>query len=382
MKKISLAFCLILIFADILIAGNHPNIFLNQNEIEVIKAKVSAGKDPWKTNYSKIISEANSALNQSPLSVTKSGINSHDYYTMKPYNWSNNMHSPCGDTCCDGLVNPKADRADYKASIKFGKAIRALGLGYAFVGDKKYADKAIALINVWCLDAGTYMTPKLFSSQGIEQFITFPGVFYGADLIYNYPGWDATKKTAFLKWVKRFGVSVSKVSYSNNVEDWRQVFVASAGVLCDDIALQSHAFNAFKSELSSHIGSKGQMTKELARTNSLEYSTYSLLAMTEVAEIAKHQGINLYGYTVSGRNLELAWDYHVPYVLNPSSWPKEQISSYKGANCALYELAYAQKQKSTYMQVMNKYGRPMYEDRTMGPVTFTHSAGLEVIPVD
>ena len=356
----------------------HPNSFLNQNEIEAIKAKVSAGQQPWASAYSSMLSKANSALSQAPLSVTFTGSSSHDYYVMRPYDWSNNMPSPCGATSCDGYINPKADREDYTTVTKFGGAIRDLGLGYAFTGQAKYADKAISLIKVFCLDAATYMTPKL-GPNGIEHFITFPGLFYGADLIYNYPGWNASEKSAFLKWCTDFGNNVLPKHYSNNWEDWRQVFMASCGALTDNSTFKNNAFNNFKADLSSHIGSSGQMSKELGRTKSLSYSTYALVAMTEVAELARHQGVDLYGYTVSGRNLELAWDYHVPYVLNPSSWPREQISTYKGENCALYEVANMIKPKSTYQQVMAKYS--MWESRVMGYTNFTHHYGLDVTPV-
>jgi len=356
----------------------HPNSFLNQNEIEAIKAKVAAGQQPWKSAHSSMLSKANSALNQSPLSVTFSGSSSHDYKVTSPYNWSNNMPSPCGATHCDGLINPKADREDYSTVTKLGGAVRDLGLGYVFTGDSKYANKVIALIKVFCLDAGTYMTPKL-GSNGIEHYITFPGLFYGADLIYNYSGWNASEKSAFLKWCTDFGNNIVGRHYSNNWEDWRQVFMGTVGQLTDNSSFKSNAWNNFKADLSGHIGNSGEMSKELGRTTSLSYSTYALVAMTEVAELAKHQGVDLYGYTVGSDNLEKAWDYHVQYVLNPSSWPREQIKTYNGANTALYELANNYKPKSTYQKVIAKYN--MWESRVMGYTSLSHHFGLDVKPV-
>ena len=357
-------------------AATKPGIYLNQAEIDGIKAKIAAGQSPWKAAFDKAKIEADGYLTQTPLSVTYSGSTSHDYYTMKPYDWSNNMPSPCGATHCDGYVNPEADRADYFAAIKLGAAVRALGLGYAFTGDPRYADKAVVLIRVWCLDPATYMTPKVFGSQAIEQFVTFPGLFYGADLIWNYPGWNSTDRQRFGSWVQTFAAHAATLSYTNNWENWRQVLVASGGALAGDSTLLSNAFSAFKTGLATFIGSDGRMPKELGRTLSLDYSIYALNAMTQVAEIARHNGVDLYSYTSSGRNLELAWDFHVKYLLDPSSWPWEQYKAYNKDGVALYEIAYARKQKSTYMSVITKYGRPMYEQRTMGPTTLTHSLPL------
>lgn len=351
-------------------AEEHPNMYLNKEEIVGIKQYF--GSEPWSSEYTKLMRSAAEALNQQALSVTFQGKTTHDYYTQKPYDWSNNMPSPCGSTHCDGIINPLADRGDYEAAIIFGRTVRTLGLAYAFTEDARYADKAIELINTWCLNPDTYMNPEVFGSQGIEQYITFPGAFYGADLIYDYPGWDPVEKQEFLDWVYDFANDASSLHYTNNWENWRQVFVSSAGALLHNQELMDNAFNNFKTDLTSHIDSSGRMSKELGRTKSLSYSTYALNAMTQVAEIARHQGSDLYNYAVGGRSLKTAWDYHARYVISPSSWPYQQISAYKGENTGLYELAHLRVQE--YNNVLNKY-RPIQETRTMGPVSLTHAFG-------
>jgi hypothetical protein len=354
-----------------------PAVYLSQGEVVAIKAKLAAGHEPWTTAFNKLKADADGYLGQAALSVTLQGSSGNSYYTMKPYDWSNNMPSPCGGTHCDGYVNPKADRGDYMAAIKLGAAVRALGLGYAFTGNSKYADKAIYLIRAWALNPDTYMKPEVFTSQAIEQYVTFPGLFYGASQIWSYPQWSATEKQQFSNWAKSFAGDATALSYGNNWENWRQVFIASAGALTNDQTLLNHAFSAFKSVLSDHIGSDGRMEKELGRTLSFDYSMYALNAMTQAAEIARHHGVDLYGYTSSGRSLELAWDFHVPYLLNPASWPWEQIKAYDKDGVAIYELAYTRERKSGYMSVITKYGRPLNESRTMGPTTLTHSLGTQ-----
>lgn len=355
------------------LAGPNPRVYLNAAEIAAIKAKVSAGQEPWKSAYAKMKSDADAALNQAALSVTKSGSTSHDYYTMKPYNWANNMPSPCGATHCDGRINPKADRADYEASMKVSAAVRALGLGYAFTGDARYADKAIALLRVWALDAATYMSPKVFNSQAIEQFVSFPGLFYGADLIWNYPGWNAAEKTAFAAWTKAFTTDAAGRTYPANWDSWRQAFVASGAALIGDAALMNSAWAAFKADVAKKIDPTGRMPQETGRTLSLDYSIYAINAMTQVAEIARHNGVDLYGYSSGSRNLERAWDFHTPYLINPGGWPYEQIKAYNKDGVAIWELAYMRTKNPEYLKVINKYGRPMFEKRTMGPTTLTHS---------
>ena len=203
-----------------------------------------------------------------------------------------------------------------------------------------------------------------------------PSLFYAADLIWNYPGWSDTEKNAFKAWTKELIVSAKTWQRDQNYENWRLVLISSASVMADDSANRTYAFNKWKELIPNQINTKGQMFLELDRGTSLSYSTYALNAMIQTAEIARHNGVDLYNYKLQdGRNLELALDYHAQYVTNSSTWPYKQATSYSGDNAALYELAYSFKQKSSYMDVITKWGRPMYEVRVMGPITLTHAFG-------
>ena len=134
------------------------------------------------------------------------------------------------------------------------------------------------------------------------------------------------------------------------------------------------------------MDAQGKMVHELIRVTSLDYSMYAVNAMIQVAEIARHHpelGYDLYDYKLSdGRGLEKALDFHVPYVYDPNAPQKwislgyKQQGGYDGAtkgNAQVYELAYAWKQKSSYMGCINRWKRPMYEIRNMGPITLTHA---------
>jgi len=164
-------------------------MYLSLDEIKAIKARVDANEEPWKTAYYAMISEANSVLKEQPPSVTYGGKippngTKHEYYSALPYK-------------SDGVFNPDSDRTDYQSAIKLGRDVRILGLAYAFTGEGKYADKALEFIRVWSIDPSTKMNPGFTDSNGqsyIELSITLPGMFYGADLIWNYQGWTPADK--------------------------------------------------------------------------------------------------------------------------------------------------------------------------------------------
>lgn len=343
-------------------ASGHPNMYLDKSEIDAIKTSITSGgpvleeQKPWKIAYDNLMVDANTALNANIQSVTYGG-----------------PIPPSGDIHDEYTID--SDRTDYSALINVSKYVRSLGLAYAITGNSKYAEKALVFIRKWTIDPDTKMNPK-FTTYGsrIELSITMPGMFYGADLIWNYPGWDNAEKEEFKKWTRQMIASAKTWSAEQNFENWRLVFISSASIITEDQNSRNYAFAKWKDIISSQMDTDGKMVLELNRETSLSYSLYAVNAMIQTAEIARHYGVDLYNYKLEdGRGLELALDYHARYVINPSLWQYSQTRTYDGANAALYELAYKFKQKPSYLAAMNRWGRPMYETRTMGPVTLTHS---------
>lgn len=375
------------------ITVSHPNMFVSSDEIEDIKAKID--QEPWKSAYEKMIKDANIALNVKPPSVTYKGKtpssgDRHDYYTENPYGgWKNcscaqhmkkcSEINCCGNAWCDGKINLDQDRTDYEYVLLLGNSVRNLGMAYAFTGDKKYADKVLDFINTWCVNPTTKMNPKFTNDQSrIEISITIPGMFYGADLIWNYPGWNANDKQKFKEWVSDMIKSAKTWSRDNNWEGWRLVLISAASVITEDEDSRNYAFDKWKEAIPIQIGTDGKMVQELHRTLSLFYSVFGMNALTQTTEIARHYNVDLYNYkTPDGRGLELALDYHAPYIALKKPWTAgKQIRPYKGEGATVYELAYKFKQKPSYEDVIKKWGRPMYELRIIGPVTLTHGVAF------
>lgn len=362
-------------------AASHPNSYLNAAELAAIKGRVQAGDAPWAAAHSALIADADAALGLSPGSVTKQGSTGHDYYTEAPYCGWDPASSPCGASCCDGQINPNADRGDYVAAIAVSHAVRDLGLAYALTGKTAYADKAVTLIRVWCLDSATYMTPKATNGQSeIELAITIPGMFYGADLMWSYSGWPATQRTAFIQWTRDFATSFKTRRTSldeANFGDWRLVFLANAAVITEDPDLMAYVVGHYRQLTPNQIDAGGVLVKEIGRTKSLDYATYAANAIIQVAEIARHHGVDLYNYQAAdGRgSIHKAMRWLAPYVKTPSTWPHPQISAYTGANAAAFELAYFAWGEAPMLDAINRWGRPVVDIRTAGHLTLTHARG-------
>lgn len=352
-------------------------MFVNRDDIAAIKKHIQEGLEPWASAYTQMIEDADKALEQESVTVTRKGDGRHEYWTDPPYRGWNKVDKT-GPDARDGQINPESDRGDYMAAIALDNAVRHLGLAYAFTDDPIYAKKAVDLLRVWCVDAKTYMEPKLTNGQSpIELYITMPGMIYGGYLVLESGVWDKGVKDGWLDWVRAFSSDVRAVEHTNNFENWRLVLLSTAGVTLGDQALLDEVFEKWRSIIDWQMSPGGGMVHETGRTKSLDYSTYALNAMSLTAEIARQQGVDLYGYTLDdGRGLEFTLDHHAPFVVNPETWPHEQIAPYKGDNAAIFELAYARFQKPEYKAAIERWGRPMFEKRIMGPVTLTHGVAF------
>lgn len=354
--------------------ATHPNMFLNQKEIYAIKTRLN--REPWRTAYNKFVTKDIPAAINTPIqSVTFSGRKSHDYYTENPYS-------------SDGVYNPNADRKDYESAIKLRDAVRTLGLAYAISNDSvkkvQYANKALQLINGWCLDSATYMTPKYTNEQSrVELSQLMPGMFYGAELIWNYSGWNVARKNQFIQWVKNFVNSAKSWAgkYDNNWELLRLIALASGSVIIEDSSIINYVVSRFKTEIVRQTNTRGVTIKETGRTRSFTYCHLTIQEFLHIAEIIRHYNIDLYNYkTSTGQCIELTLDWIAPYGAHKLKWPYKEISwktTYQVYS--LYELAYRFKQKQSYKDAINyknpSYGitgRPLYDMRDMGPVTLTH----------
>ena len=345
----------------------HPNMYINAGEIEIIKGKIASNQQPWKAAYDKMMSQANGSLRTPIQSVTFGGKipssgDMHDYFTEGPY-------------LSDGVYNPKADRTDYTSAIKMRDSVRSLGMAYAFTGDSKYADKAVQLIRAWAIDPDTKLNPKFTNMQShIEIAITMSGMFYGIDLIWNYPGFGSGDKEAIKSWAKNFSNSGKTFSSNENFDLWRLVFISSASVIAEDTDSLNYVFDRWKYDINDQMDTEGKIIREINRPTGLGYSISGVNGFIITAELARHYGVDLYNYKTSDdKGLELTLNFHAPYVINPSTWPRKQIRPYIGQNAGTYELAYSWKKKDSYKNAISRWGRPMYEDRALGYVTLTHT---------
>ena len=80
-----------------------------------------------------------------------------------------------------------------------------------------------------------------------------------------------------------------------------------------------------KKRIAPQFTQEGKLPLELARTRSLHYSIYALLAAYDVAEMARCVGIDLWNYSDGGKGLRSATDFLKPYYRKVDSWTLPEL---------------------------------------------------------
>ena len=370
---------------------DRPVIFISPAEVRAARAKVEAGKEPWKTSYEKLMDDADSALDATPKSVVDNGApvktdDAHKYGSDAPYQGK------------DGVYSDDINRHDYLIALDMKDWIRDTAQAYAFSREDKYAEKAIDLLHHWFLKEDTRMYPSVINygphtedlkgQNSIEHYIFLPAMFYGAALVSGHPYWEekeGASEEALLGWVRTFQKSLETGPHGGTTGDeiykwWTTTRAITAALLGDEEGLQA-AFDEWRSTALKDYNERGTFEAERVRTRGLFYSLSAENALTLGAEVARHHGVDLYQYVGDKEGpdksvLRRAYDFHAEYIIDPSEWPwKERKGlerSEREYGLVGYELAYSYWQDDQYLEAIQKFGRPIHDWRVLGWVTLTH----------
>ena len=324
------------------------------------KAKIAATTDEAAGKaLKKLIADADKALAVTPPSVMQktkvppSG-DKHDYMSIAPYYWPNPA-TPDGLPYVrkDGKVNPesRAEAANDTLRARLvGTTVETLALGYFFTGDEKYAEHAAKVLRTWFLDSATKMTPHFRFAQAIPGvndgrgtgLIEARGLADAADaaiLLVGSKHWSAADQQAlqawgevYFEWLLGSKNGQDERAAKNNHGTWYDVqAVKWALVLGRKDKGKEMCAEAATRRIELQIAPDGKQPLELVRTASFSYSCFNLLALSTLAGLSEHAGVDLWHYkTTDGRSIRAAVDFLVPYLgKNPKPWTMQQIHESK-----------------------------------------------------
>jgi hypothetical protein len=328
-------------------------IYVDFYKIEKVKKQVQKGDQKYLPAYTRLLEKAEMALAEKSPSVTDkkrvppSG-DKHDYLSMGPYWWPDTT-KPGGLPYIrrDGEVNPetRGEFVDTDAKNKLFSNVETLGWAYYFSGEKKYAEKALQLLETWFVNPETRMNPNLNFAQGIQGrmdgrgigIIDWSGInkIISPIQILNAHGIlpETTKILLFewfeeyLDWLLNSEYGRDEDDYFNNHGTWYDVQVVGIQMMLGKIEMAKTRLEQAKTKrIVSQIEPDGSQPLELERTKSLGYSTMNLRGFLHLAFMGEKLGVGLWNFeSEDGRSIQKALGFLLPFAQGEKKWEYQQL---------------------------------------------------------
>lgn len=330
------------------------------------EAKSKVTTDSYASVYKKILQDADTALHEGAYSVMQKTLmptsgSKHDYLSIGPYWWPDITKADgLPWVRKDGKVNPltREGSTDYENKEKMFDNTYKLALAYFFSDKKKYANKAIELLEIWFLNSDTKMNPNLNFAQGIPgensgrgigiiEFADVTKILESIEILESNAAMDFKTSqglrnwfTDYLLWLQTSENGIFEKNTKNNHGTHYDAQRVSILIFLNRIDEARDVLEAVKTErIAKQIAPNGAQQFELERTKALSYSTMNLKGFTELAIYGKKLGVDLWNYKANnGASIMAAYSYLKPYASDEKAWDYKQITDIKKATIKLKEL--------------------------------------------
>jgi hypothetical protein len=322
-------------------------------ELMRVRERVRAGDPALIPAVQALRAAADQAVRAAPIAVTDKKTllpptnDPHDYFSLSPYWWPDST-KPNGLPYIrrDGVTNPESKRdLDQPRVAALGDRTFTLALAYYLTGQEAYAAAAARQIRTWFLDPATRMNPHLRFAQlvrgnpnergsGIIDTRWFIEVVNAVGMLQGSRHWAAQDEARlrawfadYLKWLRTSPNGAHEQKAVNNHGSWFAAQAASYALFTGDTATAKSIIEGVKARIGSQIKADGSQPEELKRTRSFHYELFNVEALSRLAEMGRHVGVDLWSFEApQGGSLRRAIDRLAQYVPRPKDWPGEQIS--------------------------------------------------------
>jgi len=295
-------------------------------------AALTAG--PWSVTYHR------------PVGIVEAGAN--DYVSEGPYWWPDPKDPKAPYIRKDGQRNPDRFMGNRSDLGNLCTAVLSLGMGAYFLKNTACPERANKILSVWFADTKTRMNPNLEHGQltrghdtgrgtGMIDTVSLIHAAQGVTLLEAAGGLDPSVASAvrqwyadYLKWATTSEKGLAEKKSGNNHATWWTEQMAAYAAFTGNAAASKMCWEHLRGYLvPTEIQPDGSCPREEARTASLSYSSMNLDAFATVCRFAQQDGVDLWHFkTAKGIGVETAFNYLIPYLLDPKKWTKQQINAY------------------------------------------------------
>lgn len=285
---------------------------------------------------------ADEALDRGPYSVTfKKDVppsgDKHDYMSFGPYWWPNpDTADGLPYVRRDGRVNVKLRRRGDRNQIgQLFEDVETLALAYFFFKEEPYANHALKLIHTWFLDPNTRMNPHLDYGQavpgrnvgrgaGIIDSRGFIKLLDALSLLSSSHAYQSMDKlqlqqwfSDYLRWLRTSDLGKEEASAENNHGSWYAAQTARIALFVGERDVAKDIVERVqKKRIPRQFLPDGRQPAELKRTQSLHYSFFNVEALSVVARVGEHLGIDLWHSAPQSGSLQPGLQFVLPYLLS------------------------------------------------------------------
>lgn len=319
--------------------------------IEVVSAQQTVKQQAVETLRKQILSEADWAMQQSPVTVTANSSSRsqgtvHDFYSEGDYWWPDPANPDGPYIQKDGMTNPDNFVAHRLAMIRFSKVIGSLASAYVLTNNPKYVAHAFRHLEAWFVNPATKMNPSLLYAQAITRKVSGRGIGIidtihlmevaqgiitmekaanvDKKLLADIKNWFAD----YLNWLTTHPYGKEEMEAKNNHGTCWVMQVASFAKLTNNQNLLEFCRNRYKTVLlPNQMAADGSFPLELRRTKPYGYSLFNLDAMVMICQILSTGQDNLWTYKApEDQTIKKGIEFMYPYVADKSKWPfKEDV---------------------------------------------------------
>lgn len=259
----------------------HPGMWANAGELEMIRYRVTNNIEPQKSAFDKLVTEPTCNPNWTPTTVT--------YVDVGAYN------------------NPKIN---YDAVVDNSKAVWGQAIMYYVTGDERYAQKAMAILDTHA----RYFTSiqghnsKLFAGWVGKNF------YKGMEILKeSYPGWDPAVEARFNEMYNRVYIPLLRQMnpYGANWEFYMMESLMTAAIFQENETWFNECLQIWSTLFPGYIAPNGECAETC---RDLGHAWMGLSGAVRVAEIAWKQGVDL--YDDDDYRLLKGLEFHAKYTLS------------------------------------------------------------------